>query len=140
MRRKRCVRSCLGSSSTSAGVPCSTIVAVVHEDDAVGDLAGEAHLVRHDDHRHAGLGQPPDHRQHLADQLGIERRGRLVEQHQPRRDRERAGDRDALLLAAGEPVRQVVGVVGQADARQQAERELARLLRVLAVDLDRRLA
>ena len=31
----------------------------------------------------------------------IERRGRLIEQHQPWRDRERAGNRDPLLLAAG---------------------------------------
>ena len=40
--------------------------------------------------------------EHLADEFGIERRGRLVEEHQLRPHGEGAGDRDALLLAAGE--------------------------------------
>ena len=42
------------------------------------------------------------HRQHLAGQFGIERRGDLVEQHQLGLHRQRAGDGDALLLAARE--------------------------------------
>ena len=45
-----------------------------------------------------------DHVQHLADQLRVERAGHLVEQHQPRLHRQRAHDRDPLLLAAGQPV------------------------------------
>ena len=40
--------------------------------------------------------------EHLADELGVERRGRLVEQHHLRVEAERARDRDALLLAARE--------------------------------------
>ena len=36
----------------------------------------------------------------LAD-LGVERRERLVEQQHPRRDGERPGEGDALLLTAG---------------------------------------
>jgi ABC-type transport system substrate-binding protein len=47
-------------------------LAVVHEDDAIGDLAREAHLVRHHDNSHIGFGHTPDRRQHLADQLGVE--------------------------------------------------------------------
>src|SRR5260370_8798224 len=35
--------------------------AVVHEDDAVGNIAGEAHLVGDDDHCHATLRHPPPH-------------------------------------------------------------------------------
>ena len=50
----------------------------------------------------------PHHRQNFADQLWIERGGRLVEQHEARRDGQRAGDGNALLLAAREPVRQLV--------------------------------
>jgi len=42
------------------------------------------------------------HVEHVADELRIERRGRLVEQHQLRLHRQRPGDRDTLLLAAGE--------------------------------------
>src|SRR5580704_17065396 len=45
--------------------------ALVDEDDAVGDLAGEADFMGDDDHRHAGFGQPTDHRENLADQLGV---------------------------------------------------------------------
>src|SRR3954467_3301909 len=58
--------------------------ATVHEDDGVPDLAGEAHLVGHDDHRHAVVGQPAHDVEHLADELRVERAGRLVEEHQLR--------------------------------------------------------
>src|SRR5438445_10642875 len=47
--------------------------AAIHEDDAVGDLAGEAELVGDDDHRHAAQSEVAHHRQHLADQSAIER-------------------------------------------------------------------
>ena len=40
--------------------------------------------------------------EHVADQLGVERTGRLVEEHQLRLHRQRPRDRDPLLLAAGE--------------------------------------
>ena len=43
--------------------------------------------------------------EHLRDELRVEGARHLVEQHQARLHRERAHDRDALLLAAGEPVR-----------------------------------
>jgi hypothetical protein len=39
---------------------------------------------------------------HLLAEPPVERRQRLVEQQHPRLRRERAGERDALLLAAGE--------------------------------------
>src|SRR6266511_2584274 len=71
--------------------------ALVHEDDAVSDLAREAHLVGDYDHRHPGLGEPFDLLEYAADQLRVERGGHLVEEHQLRPHRERARDRDALL-------------------------------------------
>ena len=55
---------------------------------------------------------------HGLAELGVERRQRLVEQEQLRRDRERPGDRDALALAAGELGDRAVG-----DARQAHEVE-----------------
>ena len=55
-------------------------LALVHEDDLGRDVAGEAHLVGDDDHGPALGGERLHHPQHLADQLGVERRGRLVEQ------------------------------------------------------------
>ena len=49
-------------------------LAGIHENDAVGDLAGEAHLVGNHDHRHPGFRQLADYRQDLADQFRIESR------------------------------------------------------------------
>ena len=46
--------------------------------------------------------------EHLVDHLRVERRRRLVEQHADRVHRQRPGDRDALLLAAGELARKLV--------------------------------
>src|SRR3970040_860541 len=63
--------------------------ALVHEHDPVGRAAREAHLVRHHHHRHAPFAHLAHHRQHAADQLGIERAGRLVEQHYARPARQR---------------------------------------------------
>ena len=63
-------------------------------------LAREAHLVRDAQHRDALLGEVDHHLEHLVDHLGVERRGRLVEQHDLRRQAQRARDRHALLLAA----------------------------------------
>ena len=87
---------------------------VVHEDDAVGGVAREAHLVADHQHGHAAGLELAHHGEHRADQLRIERRGRLVEQHHGRLERERARDRDALLLAAGELGRIGVGLRRQA--------------------------
>ena len=57
--------------------------------------------------------------EHRADQLGIERAGRLVEQHHPRLERDRARDGDPLLLAARQLARRVAGAIGEADPLQR---------------------
>ena len=90
--------------------------AVVHEDERVTDLAGEAHLVGDDDHRHAVLSEVPHHVQDLADQLRVEGRGRLVEEHQLRVHGQRAGDGHALLLTAGELRGEAARLVGETTA------------------------
>ena len=51
----------------------------VNEQHPVGNFLRKTHFVRNHDHRHAVIRQLAHHRQHLADQLRIERRGRLVE-------------------------------------------------------------
>src|SRR5688572_12987885 len=56
---------------------------LVDEDHAVGDLERETELMRDHDHGHAALGERHHGFQHLADELWIERRCRLVEQHHP---------------------------------------------------------
>ena len=77
--------------------------ALVHQRDAVGKPHRLGLVVRDDECRGAGLTQnlaqlDP---QRLA-QLGVEIGERLIEQKKLGRDRERAGERDALLLAAAE--------------------------------------
>src|SRR5258708_4698006 len=74
--------------------------AMVHVNDGVGDLARKAEFVGHHHHRHAAAGKLLHDREHLADQFGIERAGRLVEQHQHRLHGERTRNGYPLLLAA----------------------------------------
>src|SRR5918999_2545769 len=74
--------------------------AVVDEDDPVADLAREPHLVGHDGHRHAVAREVAHDVEHLPDHLRVQRRSRLVEEHELRLHGERPRDRDALLLAA----------------------------------------
>ena len=61
-------------------------------------------------------------RHHLARDLRVEARGRLVDQQQLRVLDQRAGDADALALAAGKPVGALVDVLAQADPVEQAQR------------------
>ena len=60
--------------------------------------------------------------EHLADELGVERRRDLVEQHDLGVHRQRAGDRDALLLAARQLVGVGVGLVGETEPGRAAHR------------------
>src|SRR6185437_1436536 len=80
------------------GRPLLEDPALVQEADAMRNVAREPHLVRRDQHRHPALRELSDHLQHLGDELRIERARHLVEQHELRSHRERADDRDALLL------------------------------------------
>src|SRR3546814_2512168 len=56
---------------------------------------------------------------HFLAQLEVERRERLVEQQHPGLARQRAGERPALLLAAGELSRPAVGVAGELHQGEQ---------------------
>ena len=102
-------------------------LALVDHRDEGGRPAGEAHLVGDDDHRHALPGELLHDRQDLADQLRIEGRGGLVEEHHLRVHHQCPGDRDPLLLAARQLTRVERRPGGQADARQHVARLLARL-------------
>src|SRR5713101_964651 len=102
-------------------------LAFIHEDHAVRDALGEAHLVRHHHHGHAFLGQIGHDIEHLVDHLGIEGRGRLVEEHDPRLHGQSAGDGHALLLASREIGGILVGLVRDPDAREEVAGDLLRL-------------
>ncbi len=90
-------------------------LAVIEEDDLGGDRGGEADLVGDDEHGDPGRRQRAHDVEDVAGQLGVERGGRLVEEQDARLERQGAGDRHALLLAAGELGRVVAGAVGEAD-------------------------
>src|SRR5664280_302627 len=100
----------------------------VHEDDAVGDLPGKPHFVRDHDHRHSGERQILHDLENLADHLGVEGRGGLVEEHDLRFHRQPPGDRHPLLLPAGELGRVGVPLLGQPDALEERHRLLLGVL------------
>ena len=63
--------------------------------------------------------QPADLGAHLQPQLGVQVGQRLVHQHQRRLEHDRAGDRDPLLLTAGELAGQLAGVLLEPDQRDR---------------------
>ena len=80
----------------------------------------------HHHHGHAFVRQFDHDVQHFVDHFRIERRSRFIEQHGDRIHAQRAGDGDALLLAAGQLTGELVGMGGEADALQQLQALLAR--------------
>ena len=122
--RKSRVRSVVGASKIWRGGPCSTIRPRRTRRPS-RRRGARSHLVGDDDHRHAFVGERLHHAQHFADRLRIERRRRLVEQHHVGLHRQRAGDRDALLLAARQRGRIVRRLVGEADLGEQRRGALA---------------
>ena len=75
-------------------------LALVEDDDLVGVDDGRQAVGDHQ--RRAVGGDPVERRLDLALGVDVEGRGRLVEDQDRRRLQHRAGDGDALLLAAGQ--------------------------------------
>ena len=108
-RRRRAVVDLLGRAELLEAP-------AVHHADAVGDRQRLGLVVGDEQRRDAEpLLDAADLDAQLVAHARVERRQRLVEQQHARLDRERSGERDALLLAAGELVGVVAGVVGEAD-------------------------
>ncbi|QTK78568.1 6-Pyruvoyl-Tetrahydropterin Synthase [Agrobacterium tumefaciens] len=97
-------------------------LALVHEDDAVCDLAGKAHFVGDAQHRHAVFGEADHGVEHFLDHFRVKRRGRLIEQHDLRLHAERAGDRHTLLLTARKLARILMCLLGNLHALQIVHR------------------
>ena len=108
--------------------------ALIDEDDAVGYLAGKAHLVGDHQHGDAGVGQLLHQLQHLADHLRVKGGGGFVEQDDIRVHGQSTGNGHALLLAAGKALGEHIGFIGQADTGQQLLGALGSLL--LALELE----
>ena len=99
----RATKAFFGFSYICSGdIELLDLAAVKHRDairhrERLGLVVGDV------DHGHAEpLVQPPDLELHLLAQLLVQRPERLVHQDQLRLEHQRAGHRDALLLAAGE--------------------------------------
>ena len=107
-------RSDLSVREELRGRPLLHDQATVDEHQPVTHLAGEAHLVRDDQHRHAVTREVAHDVQHLPDHLRVQRRGRLVEQHQLRVHGERSRDRHPLLLPTRQVRRELIGLLGDA--------------------------
>jgi hypothetical protein len=107
---------------------------VAQHADFVGDRERLLLVVRDQQRRRAvALQDRAQLRAEPLAQLDVEARERLVEQQQPRIRRERAGERDALLLAAGQLVRpallQAASPTSAISSRARARRSAARPVR-----------
>ena len=74
-----------------------------HDDDLVGHRQGLGLVMGHEHRGHAdALLDTLEFNPHVLAQIGVERRQRFIEQQHVRLDDDGAGERNALLLAAGE--------------------------------------
>src|SRR5688572_4148494 len=99
----------------------------IKEHDAVGDLVRKAHFVCDQQHRDIGFpGKGPQHDQHFVNQLWIQCGRHLIEQHNPRLERQSPRNRDPLLLPTGELRWIAIDLVLQPDLREILCRRLFR--------------
>jgi hypothetical protein len=110
-----------------SGCPGLDDAPAIHEDDAVCDLTGKAHLVCDNDHGDTGASKFAHDVEHFADHFRIKRRCRLVEQQDPWLHRKRTGNSHALLLAARKLLGILLRLLGNADAGKQFARFAFRL-------------
>ena len=98
---KSATKADAGSAASADAVPSWTTRPRVHHRDAVAEQRGLGEVVRDEQDRHARFAE---HGRQLARRgrarAGVERGQRLVEQQRLRPPRQRAGDGDALALAA----------------------------------------
>lgn len=95
--------------------------------DSVGGQAREAHLVRHENEVGALFAKLLNHVEDLGGHFGIERRCRLIEEHDPRLDGDGTSNGDALTLTAGKGRRLFVRVSIELEAAKQLEGNVTRL-------------
>ena len=113
-------------------------VALIHEEDAIADLAREAHFMGNDEHGHTSLSELTDNRQNFADHFRVEGGRWFIKEHDVRTHRQRTRDRHALLLTAGERRWINVCLVEQTDALQQFARGFVGFFLRDALDINRR--
>ena len=72
----------------------------MHEENPVGDFAGEGHFMGDDDHGHAFFGEFFHSEKYFADEFGVEGGGGFVKKHDVGLHGEGSGNGDPLLLSA----------------------------------------
>jgi hypothetical protein len=87
--------------------------------DGVGHLSGETHLMGGHQNGHPLFFELTDQAQNFAHQLRVEGAGYLVEEEQAGLVGQRSRYRGSLRLAAGQTVREIICLIGQADPVQQ---------------------
>ena len=96
----------LGCGQHGARVAALDDLALLHDDEAVADVVGGREVVGDvDDRDPEVVAQRPEQVDDRHPQRGVDHRDRLVGDDQRRLRDQRAGDRDALQLAAGQLVR-----------------------------------
>ena len=109
------------------GRPDLDDLAEVHHADAVAHVLDRVDVVRDEQVRQVELVlQVVEQLQDLRAHRQVERRGRLVQHDELRACHDRAGDADALLLAAGQLRGQLFGVVEQAESGERLFRHFMR--------------
>src|SRR5471030_1751208 len=97
-------------------------LAVLERDDARA-VFGDLRLVRDEHDRDAALVlEPLEDVHHLDARAAVEIAGWLVGEENRRVVEQRARDRDALLLAAGQLIRMMISAVGEADCLERGKR------------------
>ncbi len=76
---------------------------MIDDDDAIGQALGLGQLVGGQEDRDPTVGKTGDHRPHGQPALGVDAGGGLVEEHHRGLAHQGQGQRQALLLAAGQP-------------------------------------
>ena len=132
----RCARPIAARISTAGLRGSSSTIRPSARNSTRSAIVGGVRVVRDHDHRLPELlRRAAQQLEDLLPRRRVEVAGRLVGEDDRRLRDERARDRDALLLAAGELGRPVLAPVGEADALQQVLEELG--LGLLAGDRER---
>ncbi len=106
---------------TSNTEPCSHAAAPLQHDDIVGQPRHLVERMTDIEHRQLRLvAQPFEIGQDFRAALGVQRRQRLVEEQDLRRRQQRAAERNAAFLAAGQQARAPLEQAAQAEKRDDA--------------------
>ncbi len=108
-----------GMGEDLLGVALLLHAALMQEHHLVRYIAGKRHLVGHHQHGAPLFGQLAHQTEYFSHQLGVERRGGFVKQHDFGLHRQGTGNGRPLLLAAGEVAGIVVAALPQADPVEQ---------------------